>query len=57
VLDAYAQNDLARGFEDNCASPDIMCSFEVAEHFANPRSDMAKMFDRHAQLTIIGTET
>ena len=57
VFDAYAKNDLARGFEDNGANPDILCSFEVAEHFANPKSDMATMFGRHAQLMIIGTET
>jgi hypothetical protein len=57
VFDAYAKNDLARGFEDNGANPDILCSFEVAEHFANPKSDMARLFARHPQLMIIGTET
>ena len=57
VFDAYAKNDLARGFEDNGARPDILCSFEVAEHFANPKADMATIFDRRARLLIIGTET
>ena len=57
VFDAYASNDLARGFEDNGARPDILCSFEVAEHFANPKADMATNFDRRAALLIIGTET
>jgi hypothetical protein len=57
AFDAYAKNDLARGFEDNGVRPDILCSFEVAEHFANPKAEMATIFGRRARLLIIGTET
>lgn len=57
VFDPHARNDLARGFEDNGARPDILCAFEVVEHFANPKHDMAAIFDRRAHLLIIGTDT
>lgn len=57
VFDSYATNDLAKGFEDTGGSPDVLCSFEVAEHFAEPKKDMAAIFDRDARLIIIGTET
>jgi hypothetical protein len=57
VFDKYATNELASGFDDLGATPDLICSFEVAEHFADPRSDMAEILGRGAQLCIVGTET
>jgi hypothetical protein len=55
--DAYATNNMARGFDDDGRDEDIICSFEVAEHLIEPATDLQTHFDRHAQLVIIGTET
>jgi hypothetical protein len=56
VSDLSAVNDFAQGFDDKKAAYDVICAFEVAEHFANPRSDMTKILGRSAPLCIIGTE-
>lgn len=55
--DAYARNDLAQGYDDDGSIPDIICSFEVAEHLAEPATELAPLFQRGAALLIIGTET
>jgi hypothetical protein len=55
--DAYASNDLARGFEDDGTKPDILCLFEVAEHMAEPAEELARLFSRNAEILIIGTRT
>jgi hypothetical protein len=57
VLDAYAINDFAMGFDDNGSNYDIVCAFEVAEHFAKPREQMGLIFERSNSVVIIGTET
>lgn len=57
VSDSYAQNMLAGSFDDDGSRPDILCSFEVAEHFSNPAADMKRLFDRQAPMMILGTET
>lgn len=56
-FDAYARNLMARGFDDNGSRPDIVCSFEVAEHLVEPAKELAVLFKRGARLVIIGTET
>jgi len=55
VSDVHAVNDFARGFDDDGGPFDIVCAFEVAEHFANPREDMKKLFRRDTRLCVIGT--
>lgn len=55
--DRYASNDLARGYDDNGGRPDIICSFEVAEHLVEPAEELAALFKRCARMVIIGTET
>jgi hypothetical protein len=57
VSDRYARNELARGFDDTGETPDLMCCFEVAEHFAEPRADMGQILGRGAAACIVGTET
>ena len=55
-LDAFAVNDFAQFFDDDGARYDIVCAFEVVEHFADPAKDLAGIFNRARQLVIIGTE-
>jgi len=55
--DAYASNNMARGFDDDGSDVDIVCSFEVAEHLADPATELAGMFRRRAKLVVVGTET
>lgn len=55
--DKYARNELASGFNDTGGQADIVCCFEVAEHLVDPLLDLAPMFQRDAQLIIIGTQT
>lgn len=57
VLDAYATNDFAQGFEDDGSMYNLVCAFEVVEHFANPKREMAHIFERSDSIVIIGTET
>jgi hypothetical protein len=57
VLDNYAANDFAQGFEDDGSKYNLICAFEVAEHFANPQREMALIFERSDSIVIIGTET
>jgi hypothetical protein len=57
VYDAYARNLLATTFDDDGSRPDILCSFEVVEHFAEPAAEMKRLFDRQARMMILGTET
>jgi hypothetical protein len=56
LSDQYARNEIARGFDDRGEQPDIMCSFEVAEHFPDPRAGMAAILGRNAAVCIVGTE-
>jgi hypothetical protein len=57
VSDRYAANTLARGFDDDRATPDMVCAFEVAEHFADPAAGMAEILGRGAAVCLVGTET
>jgi hypothetical protein len=56
VSDRYARNEIARGFDDQGGAPEIMCSFEVAEHFPNPSEGMAQILGRDARACVVGTE-
>jgi len=72
VSDRHAGNELARGFDDPGPAhsgpddpgsaeagfaPDMVCAFEVAEHFAAPRTDMAGILGRGAAVCVVGTLT
>lgn len=65
VSDRHAANTLARGFDDagqdggqgGRGQPDMVCAFEVAEHFADPSAGMAEILDRGAAVCLVGTET
>jgi hypothetical protein len=56
LSDRYARNEIARGFDDLGGTPDIICSFEVAEHFPDPCVGMAAILGRGAMTAVIGTE-
>jgi hypothetical protein len=55
-LDAFAVNDFAHSFDDDGGSYDVVCAFEVVEHFANPAEDLKSVFGRSKELVIISTE-
>jgi hypothetical protein len=55
--DAYASNVFAKGIEDNGIPYDVVCAFEVVEHFSNPDTYLKKIFGVAKSLCIIGTET
>jgi hypothetical protein len=57
VLDFGGGNGLlCRMMRDIGDTPDIICSFEVAEHFPDPRIGMAAILGRGATTAIVGTE-
>jgi len=56
VSDRYARNEIAQGFDDLGETPDLMCSFEVAEHFPEPRAGMTSILGRNAPICLVGTE-
>jgi hypothetical protein len=56
LSDRYANNEIARGFNDLGEIPNIVCSFEVAEHFPDPCAGMAEILGRGAPIAIVGTE-
>ena len=57
LVDLYAANQFAQGFDDDGGRFEIICAFEVAEHFSNPMSEMDRIFGRGARLCIFGTAT
>jgi hypothetical protein len=57
VFDEYAVNDFAQGFEDDGSQRDIVCAFDVAEHFAHPKEEMKRLLDRARSLCIVGTDS
>jgi Methyltransferase domain len=42
--DAYGRNDFAPGYEDDGFTPDVICSFEVAEHLTHPAAELRPFF-------------
>lgn len=56
VFDAHATNEFAQGFGDDRSKYHLVCAFEVAEHFANPKKELADLFERSNSIVIIGTE-
>jgi hypothetical protein len=57
VSDRYARNEIAPGFDDPGDTPDLICAFEVAEHFADPSAGMAEILGRGAPVCVVGTVT
>jgi hypothetical protein len=55
-LDTFAVNDFCQLFDDDGGDYDIVCAFEVVEHFADPAKSLADIFGRAKKLIIIGTE-
>jgi hypothetical protein len=54
--DAHAPNDFAQGFDDDGATTySIVCAFEVVEHFAQPAQELPNIFNRAADLVVLGT--
>lgn len=57
LYDAHSQNCFAKGFVDTGGKVDVVCSFEVFEHFASPKEQAREVLERAGQLCIIGTAT
>lgn len=53
-LDKYSGNLLARGFEDDGSSAQLITSFEAFEHFVDPISELKSMLER-APAVLIST--
>lgn len=57
ISDRHATNDFATGFEDDGAPYEIVCAFEVVEHFTEPDRELAQVINRATNLCIFSTET
>lgn len=56
VKDKYASPAYAQGFTDpNFSKPDLVISFEVIEHFANPATDLSSLFDYEPRHLLLST--
>ena len=56
VSDKYGDPTYAQTFtQPDFATPDIVFSFEVFEHFAQPADDLAQVFDRGARVILAST--
>lgn len=56
VKDKYARPAYAQGFTDpNFTKPDLVIGFEVIEHFANPETDLASLFDYEPKHLLLST--
>ena len=54
--DKYGQNVFARGFEGRPGEPfDFVTAFEVLEHFAEPRAELARLFSGSPGFVLVGT--
>jgi hypothetical protein len=57
VQDKYARPVYAQGFnEPNFVHPDLLLSFEVLEHLANPRDEVQAIFDCGAKVVMVSTD-
>ncbi|MDM0081332.1 class I SAM-dependent methyltransferase [Variovorax sp. J31P179] len=57
VTDKFAAPTYAQGFtEPNFAKPEMIVAFEVIEHFAQPASELAAIFDAGANVIMLTTE-
>nr|WP_145545484.1 class I SAM-dependent methyltransferase [Variovorax boronicumulans] len=58
VLDKYAQPKYAQGFDKPMFDrPDLVLAFEVLEHFAHPRWDLAEIFKGEPRAVLLSTQT
>lgn len=57
MQDAYSDAHYSRKFTNPIGTFDIVCSFEVFEHFPNPALDTEEVLGRTKQLCVVGTET
>jgi hypothetical protein len=56
VEDAHARHGYAQGFDTpDFRTPDLITTFEVMEHFANPQVDLAQIFGRGAKAVLAST--
>jgi YHS domain-containing protein len=55
-FDSHAANHFAQNFEDDGGTYDIVCAFEVVEHFANPFEELPTIFERAERAVVIGTQ-
>lgn len=56
VKDKYATPIYAQGFvEEDFKSPDLVASFEVLEHFSNPREDLDTLFSYNPKIILLST--
>ena len=55
-FDSHAANHFAQNFEDDGGTYDIVCAFEVVEHFANPFKELPTIFEREERAVVIGTQ-
>ena len=58
LTDAHATNNFAQGFDatDNDSKFDVVCAFEIMEHFAAPSEDLAALFEPEPRVMIASTE-
>jgi 2-polyprenyl-3-methyl-5-hydroxy-6-metoxy-1,4-benzoquinol methylase len=55
-FDSHAANHFAQNFEDDGGTYDIVCAFEVVEHFANPFKELPTIFEGAERAVVIGTQ-
>ena len=56
ISDRFARNAYAQGYEQATPTPGSMITaFEVAEHYGNPRKDLAELLGRDARTVLIST--
>jgi len=57
VHDKFATASYAQGFtQPNFPRPDLLVAFEVIEHFAEPRREIAELFAANAEILMVSTE-
>lgn len=55
VIDAYARNSYAQGFEHQYLKYDVVTAFEVFEHMPSPEADLNQVFDLDPEFLVVST--